>query len=610
MQDEDSDGSTSESGRVINVDSLEDTHDSSTEDGRGLLSNFSEFSNGGAASIFSETSNEGENEPGLDDEPHFVPISLMHHITRRSSAADSLNMEITIPPRTPLTSEKTLTLQFDNVESLRAATIPPVIHKLDLSYCRGIVDSDLLRFKEVTGLEVADLSGCTDITPFGLTKFVLAHTCVKKLILLDMKLGYALQSFRVVVYQRISFLAISSVSELDFPYLRHLELNEYSGEPFKKVDCPRLEKLNLKCTREVKDSKILFHLLQVTELSPKLSEINIFIPAEIYKSYAEELRVQLQVLPYITYNIIEYVDRHAKKKQIEERRAKAAALLVEITSAPPGSLGFDLLRALKEDQEGVLGFTDLTFTVKNNETVSAHKVIVQARCPALLADLSPLASVSKNNALRFLEFIYGDVVLTTDHLSVDDSVLTDLERLGHHYKLSRLVSICQLLEAVKDSCRETIAELSDKKEVQQYEVFPSTLGCDIAAAFYDLRYVDCSLRANPRSDIPHHTKKPRIHDDLAQVKANRFVLAARCNFFKNLFEIGMRDSKLNEIPLNNVSSDAVRTLVEYVDAGMRLLPHEGGFLGVACCTRDTTTFQILVVFVRLLGECCSRFQST
>jgi len=179
------------------------------------------------------------------------------------------------------------------------------------------------------------------------SKFCMIHSGIRKLSLRDVSFGFN-HFFKVSIFNKLTQLVISAEDHLDFPFIRELELVDYNGAPFKRIECPKLEKIHLKCTTSIKNSKIVGHILQLVEHSPRLTSIHIYVPSAIFSFVLGDLKYQLSLsIPYITYTIIEYIDNKTKRLKEELYHQKLNDVISECTTVQPNSLANDLLRAFE-----------------------------------------------------------------------------------------------------------------------------------------------------------------------------------------------------------------------------------------------------------------------
>jgi hypothetical protein len=187
-------------------------------------------------------------------------------------------------------------------------------------------------------------------------------------------------------------------------------------------------------------------------------------------------------------------------------------------------------------------YSDLSFRLVDAQRptlIHAHRVIVFSRCPYLRALVATNSRYVRNaydgveiRAVKPQVFLALLAYLYTDHLKCSSHLLGDLNRLAGKYRLPRLQQLCTRM-------------------MLQNAISPSTFRSDMLRAVNEQEYADLRLRL----------------DDGSVIFAHRMLLAARCDYFKTIFECNFKEKAQEELPLPLIDSDTLLTVLQYIYAG-------------------------------------------
>lgn len=425
--------------------------------------------------------------------------------------------------------------KFSSAEEFRKS--PPEVDCviLDLSSCTDLLDEDLAdKRHRYPLLESIDVSNCDKLTGKGLPKFLQRNIRCKR-------------------------VAMSAhCRQVDFPTVRELTLHiDFTSWDSAVVKCSALEKLHIKCKGDVDTIKLLVLLWQISRHSPKCVELNVHLTPEVFKKQSKEIPATItHALPYCTFCLIEYDE---KEKKVEEKKNSAIAEAIQqLTHAQPNTFEADILQGFQEAK-----FTDITFTVKNSQQITAHKVVLEYRCPKLLQQ-THFPDISGEVFRLFLSFLYSDLVcLPVSNGSStgpqykygvvfpSSQALQELNSLANQFQLERLRSICMLLF--------TAAEGGGDISLVE-AIPPTTLTRDISTSEANKNFHDISILAKER-EFPANKRMKVVN---SPATASRFILTSRCPYFKRLFSSGMKDARMTQLQLNEVSGEALNVILHYL----------------------------------------------
>jgi len=181
-------------------------------------------------------------------------------------------------------------------------------------------------------------------------------------------------------------------------------------------------------------------------------------------------------------------------------------------------LGEDFKKAIDYDL-----FSDVKFII-NQRILHGHKVIIAERCQAwknifLLEPNTHEFEIKNTTYDAFYAFIS---YLYTDRVTKEP---TELLELANRYYVKRLICICS-----------------------RTHVQPGSLNTDFKAIIDSKEFSDIIL----------------ISNDEQRIYSHKIILTVRCEYFLALFESGMIESKLLEIPLPSLSKNSLIPFLEFI----------------------------------------------
>jgi len=216
-----------------------------------------------------------------------------------------------------------------------------------------------------------------------------------------------------------------------------------------------------------------------------------------------------------------------------------------VKAGTTSTFAFDFHPVLNEKR-----YSDITFVVQG-KSMCAHKIIIMARCPVLYRMLLfharfvgngefptefPLLGVKPALFLGLLYYLYTDHVIVAPHL------VKDLAVLAKQFDVARLAALCS---------RATFRAWKFQGNGDEFNVPATNFAADMETLVNSPKFSDLSFHVNG-----------------VDIRAHKVILAARCPYFRRMFEGNFKEKDQAAFTVEDgTSTESFLAMLEFLYTG-------------------------------------------
>jgi len=234
---------------------------------------------------------------------------------------------------------------------------------------------------------------------------------------------------------------------------------------------------------------------------------------------------------------------HRLRGQQMVKVSASSTCTLAVTSGGSSTFAFDFKTFVNNPM-----YSDVKYKVQE-KVIYGHRAVIFHRCEYLkqMAVMYHRFSVKSEEDeievphIEYRVFVALLYYLYTDHLKVAPHLVDKLQILACKYKLPRLVSLCKQYTKITES-------VGPQEEGSSEAIIPSIYSHQMQEAIASPHFADVEFKLTDGTTVPAH----------------KIILAARCDYFKTIFDSSFKESSQQMIKMLEIPQNTFAELLRYI----------------------------------------------